>query len=113
MVLQSSRLEMIIRLHYMQQIFYHMENRTIFFHMTEYYSVSDRQRRIDYVKNIRAQHLYDYLNMAIQHGTMVVIRITPSPGNFTNAISHHRQRPSVDGTTTAVVGGLSSMVCVT
>ncbi|MCX6043730.1 MAG: hypothetical protein NT075_01355, partial [Chloroflexi bacterium] len=47
--------------------------------------------RIDYVKEVRAQHLYDYLNMAIQHGTMVVIRITPSPGNFTdyNDLGNH------------------------
>ena len=44
--------------------------------------------RIDRVAEVRAPNLYNYLNMAIHGGTMIIVRITPSPGNFTDDVTH-------------------------
>ncbi|MFN8488719.1 MAG: hypothetical protein U0350_14050 [Caldilineaceae bacterium] len=43
--------------------------------------------RIDQVKQVRTPALYNYLTQAIQQGTQVVIRVTPSPGNFVDYAS--------------------------
>lgn len=41
---------------------------------------------INAVSGVTNQTLYDYIKSAAQHGTKVIIRIYPSPGNFQNAL---------------------------
>jgi hypothetical protein len=41
---------------------------------------------ISAVSGVTNQTLYDYIKSAAQHGTKVIVRIYPSPGNFENAL---------------------------